>query len=163
MALTIGFQPVLDATDLFRRADRDLQRDMRRTVSREVNPWLKSAIRRAAGDRQSRTIASTARVRSGTRPAVVVGSAKKFPGGASTAELAAVYEFGGYQNYQGTYSRRSPKGTAHRVVRRTQRQIPRTERSGRFIYPAVADAAPMLVRAWVELIAEAYQGAGNGI
>ena len=88
MALTIDYQPVLDAADLMRRADKDLAKRMRSTITREVNPWLKSAIRREATDPQSRTIAGTARVRSGANPAVVVGSAKKFKGGASTAELA---------------------------------------------------------------------------
>jgi len=162
MALTVDHRPVLDAADLMRRADKDLQKLMRREITREVNPWLKSAIRRGARDPQSRKIAGTARVRSGQRPAVVVGSAKKFAGGASTAELAAVYEFGGYQNYRRGYARKNQRGGRHKVVRHTQRQIPRTERSGRFIYPAVADAAPMLVGAWVSAITDVYQEAVDG-
>ena len=163
MALVIDSDAVNDAADLLRRADSDVVRAMRRAVTREVNPWLKSAIRRNASDAQSAKIASTARVRSGQRPAVVVGSGKKFAGGASTAELAAVYEFGGYQNYRRGYARRNPGGGGrHKVVRHTQRQIPRREKSGRFIYPAVADAAPMLVSAWVQVIAEAYTEATSG-
>ena len=163
MALTIDYQPVLDAADLMRRADKDLAKQMRRAITREINPWLKSAIRREAIDAQSRLIAGTARVRSGTSPAVVVGSAKKFAGGASTAELARVYEFGGYQNWEGAYARRNRKrGGRHKVVRHTQRQIPRKDRQGRFVYPAVADAAPMLVGAWVGLIADMYGEAADG-
>lgn len=162
MALVIDSDAVNDAADLIRRADSDVVKAMRRAVTREVNPWLKSAIRRNATDEPSRKIAGTARVRTGQRPAVVVGSAKKFAGGATTAELAAVYEFGGYQNYRRGYARRSPGGGRHKVVRRTQRQIPRTDRQGRFIYPAVADAAPMLVSAWVQVIAEAYTEAVSG-
>ena len=163
MALTIDHRPVLDAADLMRRADKDLQKLMRREITREVNPWLKSAIRSSAADAPSRKIAGTARVRSGQRPAVVVGSAKKFSGGESTAALAAVYEFGGQQNYRRGYARRNPGGGGrHKVVRHTQRQIPRRERSGRFIYPAVADAAPMLVGAWVGAISDVYQEAADG-
>ena len=163
MALTVDYQPVLDAADLMRRADKDLSKSMRRAITREINPWLKSAIRRNATDPQSRLIAGTARVRSGQRPAVVVGSAKKFKGGASTAELAAVYEFGGYQNYERAYARSNRRrGGMHKVVRHTQRQIPRSVKSGRFIYPAVADAAPMLVGAWVGLIADMYGEAADG-
>jgi hypothetical protein len=163
MALTVEFQPVLDAADLLRRADKDLQKLMRREVARTVNPWLKSAIRRNARDPQSRKIAGTARVRSGQRPAVVVGSASKFAGGASTADLARVYEFGGWQGYRRGYARTNRGGGGrHKVVRRTQRQIPRADRQGRFVYPAVADAAPMLVGAWVAAIADAYQEASHG-
>lgn len=163
MALVIDSGPVNDAADLLRRADKDVVKAMRRAVTREVNPWLKSALRRNAPDAQSRKIASTARVRSGQRPAVVVGSAKKFSGGETTAGLAAVYEFGGQQNYRRGYARRNQRsGGRHKVVRHTQRQIPRREKSGRFIYPAVADAAPMLVSAWVQVIAEAYTEATSG-
>lgn len=163
MALTIDFQPVLDAADLMRRADKDLAKQMRRAITREVNPWLKSAIRRGATDPQSRTIAGTARVRSGASPAVVVGSAKKFKGGASTAELARVYEFGGYQEWKGGYARRNRRaGGMHKVVRHTQRQIPRSNKQGRFVYAAVADAAPMLVGAWVGVIADLYGEAADG-
>lgn len=164
MALVIDSDAVNDAADLLRRADKDVVKAMRRAVTREVNPWLKSAIRRNAPDAPSRAIAGTARVRSGQRPAVVVGSAKKIgAGGASTAELAAVYEFGGYTEYERGYARRNKRGGGrHKVVRHTQRQIPRRDRQGRFIYPAVADAAPMLVSAWVQVIAEAYTEATNG-
>jgi hypothetical protein len=42
------------------------------------------------------------------------------------------------------------------VQRRTQKMIPWKNSSGRFIHPAVADAAPMLVGAWVGLIGEMY-------
>ena len=163
MALTIDYQPVLDAADLMRRADKDLAKEMRRAVTREVNPWLKSAIRRQATDAQSRLIAGTARVRSGNNPAVVVGSAKKFSGGASTAELARVYEFGGWQEYRRGYARKGRKGGGrHKVVRHTQRQIPRQDRQGRFVYPAVADAAPMLVGAWVGVIVDLWSEVSDG-
>ena len=163
MALVIDSTAVNDAADLLRRADKDVAKQMRRAVTREVNPWLKSAIRRNASDEPSRKIASTARVRSGQRPAVVVGSARKFAGGTTTAELAPIYEFGGYQNFERAYARRNRgSGGYHRVTRHTQRQIPRTEKSGRFIYPAVADAAPMLVSAWVQAIAETYVEATSG-
>lgn len=164
MALVIDSTAVNDAADLLRRADKDVVKQMRRAVTREVNPWLKSAIRRNATDAPSRAIASTARVRSGQRPAVVVGSSKKIgSGGASTGELAAVYEFGGYTEYERGYARRNRRtGGRHKVVRHTQRQIPRRDRQGRFIYPAVADAAPMLVGAWVQVIAETYTEATSG-
>lgn len=162
MALTVDYRPVMDAADLMRRADKNIQKDMRRAIIREVNPWIKSAVRRNATDAQSRKIAGTARIRSGNKPAVVVGGAKKFSGGETATGLVRVYEFGGFQNYRGTYRRRSPRGRQHTVTRRTQRQIPRTQRSGRFVYPAVAEAGPMAVSAWVKIIAETYTEATSG-
>lgn len=176
MPLTVDFQPVLDAADLFRRADREMQAAMRRAVSREVTPWLASAIRRAGGGMpQDRAIASTARVRTGANPAVVIGSSRRLAGGGTTAELVRVYEFGGYREARETYRARARRGRRHDsgaagsgglgatydVTRHTQRQIPWPVPTGRMVYPAVAEAAPMLVRAWCDVIRETYEG-GRG-
>jgi len=164
MALTLDFQPVLDAADLFRRADKDLQKRMRQTANREIAPWLASAIRRNGRSEVDRRIASSARVRSGQNPAVVIPG-RKLSGGATaaSADIVRVYEFGGNRNARTRYTGRSPKGRSYQVQRRTQRMIPWSDKSGRFIYPAVADAAPMLVGAWVGLIGEMYtEGLGNG-
>jgi len=157
VALTIDYRPVLDAADLFRRADKELQAKMRRAVTREVNPWLQSAIRRKGGAlAQDEKIASTARVRTGNDPAVVIGSGKRFSGGATTADLVRVYEFGGNREQWNQYRNRSPRGNRYQVKRRTQRQIPWRNTTGRFVYPAVAEAAPMLVRAWIDVILDTY-------
>ncbi len=157
MALTLDFQPVMDAADLFRRADKDLQKRMRQTVNREVAPWLASAVRRNGKGAVDRKIASSARVRTGSNPAVVVAGRKLSAAAtAASADVVRVYEFGGNREYKGRYTGRSPRGRAYPVARRTQRMIPWGNRQGRFIYPAVADAAPMLVGAWVGLIGEMY-------
>ena len=157
MALTLDFQPVNDAADLFRRADKDLQKRMRQTVNREITPWLASAIRRNGKSAVDRKIAGSARVRTGQNPAVVVPG-RKLSGGATaaSADIVRVYEFGGNRNYKGRYTGRSPRGRSYRVERRTQRMIPFQRPQGRFVYPAVAEAAPMLVGAWVGLIGEMY-------
>jgi hypothetical protein len=99
MALALDFRPVMDAADLFRRADKDLQKRMRQTVNREVTPWLASAIRRNARSEVDRRIASSARVRTGQNPAVVVPG-RKLSGGATagSADIVRVYEFGGNRN-----------------------------------------------------------------
>lgn len=163
MPLTIGHRAVEDAADLFRRSDKQLQAAMRRAVTREVNPWLQSAIRRKGGAMaQDAPIAGTARVRTGLSPAVVVGSGKRLSGGGSTADLVRVYEFGGFREAVNTYRATSRKGLSHRVTRHTQRQIPWRNESGRFVYPAVAETAPMLVRAWADVIRETYTGSRSG-
>lgn len=158
-ALTFDASEVLAAADLFARADRDLAKEMRRVIAREVNPWLQSAIRRNGRTEQDRRIASSARIRSGSNPAVVVPGGR-FSGGASarTADIVRVYEFGGRREYIGRYLGRSPRGRAYPVRRKTQRQIPDPNRQGRMIYAAVADAAPMLVGAWVGVIMDTYEG-----
>jgi hypothetical protein len=157
MALALDFQPVNDAADLFRRADRDLQKRMRQAANREITPWLASAIRRNGKSAVDRKLAGSARVRTGQNPAVVVPG-RKLSGGATaaSADIVRVYEFGGNRNARERYTGRSPRGTAYRVERHTQRMIPWSNKQGRFIYPAVADAAPMLVGAWVGLIGEMY-------
>ena len=158
MALTIDNRAVLDAADLYRRADKDIRKRMNRQVNREVNPWLRSAIRRGASTGPERKIAGTARVRSGANPAVVVGGASRFSGGARASDLAGAYEFGAHNpDRKVRYTRRSPKGRTHPVRRATAAQIPRHSRSGRFVMAAVADAAPMLVSAWVRTLIDAYR------
>jgi hypothetical protein len=163
-ALTIDFQPVLDAADLMRRADKDVQKEMRRVLTREVTPWLRSAIRRAGTSPQDRRIAGTARIRSGANPAVVVGGSGAFSGGVKVRELVRQYEFGGDRGWrEPEYRATSRRGRAYKVRnRRTQRQIPSSSKSGRMVYPAVADAAPMLVSAWLGVIYGTWREAVDG-
>lgn len=161
MALTIDFEPVLDAADLMRRADKDLRKEMNRRV-RGISPWLRNAIRTNASGNVERKLAGTARIRGGQSPGVVVGSSGRFSGGAQGRDIVAPYEFGTYAPYtRNTYTRRSPKGTTHRVKRATRAQLPRRNDGGRFIYPAVKEAAPRLVSMWVAHIMDAYEDVGG--
>jgi len=160
--LTVEFEPVLLAADAFRRADRDMQRAIRTTANRTVGPLLKSSIARRARMGQDRTIAASARVRSGSNPAVVVPGGR-FSGGLSVKQNAArIYEFGGYREAVVEYTNRSPRGTAYKVRRHTQRQIPWRTPKGRMIYPALAEVAPEIVGAWVRVVMAIYAEAARG-
>jgi hypothetical protein len=67
--------------------------------------------------------------------------------------LTRPWEFGGNQQRFDTYRRKG-----HKVTRRTQKQIPRKTPDGRFIYPAVADAAPRIVGAWARAVRGVFDG-----
>lgn len=163
MPLVIDSQPVNDAADLMRRVDKDTRKEMLKRVRQGVNPWLRSAIRRNASGDAERKLAGTAKVRGGQNPAVVVGASGRFSGGARGRDIVAPIEFGTYAPYtKNQYTRRSPRGTTHRVKRATRAQLPARTRSGRFIYPAVADAAPALVSAWVGYIYDTWEGVTRG-
>lgn len=164
-ALTIDNSAVNHAALVFQRAPKELRKEMRRAMTRDVVPWLRSAIRRSGGQfAQDRKLANTARIKYGSKPGVVVGGSGRFSGGAGGRDLIRQYEFGGDRGYRNPgYRARSSKGRGYTVRgRRTQRQLPGFQDSGRMVYPAVAEAAPMLVRAWVGIIAETYREAGNG-
>lgn len=159
MALTIDNREVVQARELYARAPKQMQKDMRAAVNREVNPWLRYRIRGNARTAIDKKLADTARIRAGRNPAVVVGGGKRFSGGAQARQLAGAYEFGSRapEAYE-RYGRRSPKGQRHNVYRRTKTQLPVYSKSGRFIMAAVAEAAPRTVRLWVKAIIEAYTG-----
>ena len=130
----------------YRQAPREIQKG----IQREAKAWapeLRAAIIARAPDRVSRDIAQTARVTAtatGLRAVV----------GAGMADLARPWEFGtGRPDERTKYAGRSPKGRAVIYDRRTQRQVPRINPKGRFVYPAVADTTPRLVGRWVRAIA----------
>ena len=158
MALTIDFQPILDAADLYRRADKELRKELNKATREQGNPWLRDAIRGNAVGRQSVKLANTARLRGGSNPAVVVGSSGKI-GRMPSRELVRQYEFGGDRNYQHTYNTRTQK---YWFKRHTQRQLPWFNEQGRFVYPSVAQVAPQIVSMWLGILTSTYREAASG-
>ena len=139
--------PELDAAVLlYKRAPKAI-RDGIRDESKRWAPELRAAIISHAPDKVSRDIAATARVTSGAQGLRAVV-------GAGMADLARPWEFGTARPDERTrYGGRSPKGKAVIYNRRAQRQVPRINSKGRFVYPAVADMTPRLVGRWVRAIA----------
>ena len=162
MPLVIDDDAVNQAADLMRRVPKDTRKEMNRRVRDYVNPWLRSAIRRNARTEVERKLAGTARVRGGSNPAVVVGSSGKFSGGAKGRDIVGPYEFGTYNPYvKTTYTRRSPRGRTHTVKRATKAQLPRRNDGGYFIFPAVKEAGPMIVSAWVGYVYDTWEDIGG--
>ena len=161
MALTIDSREVNLAADLYRRADKDLRKELNRAVRQEGLPWLRHGIRRKATRKQDVKIANTARIRGGQNPGIVVGSSGKI-GREPIRDLVREYEFGGDRDFRAKYGSTSPKGKRHPVTRHTQRQLPWGRKQGRFVYPAVAQIAPQIVSMWLGILTSTYREVTGG-
>lgn len=158
MALTIDFQPILDAADLYRRADKDMRKKLNQATREQGNPWLRYAIRRNARGPQTVKLANTARLRNGSNPAVIVGSSGKI-GRTPSRDLVRQYEFGSNRDYVHTYNTSTQR---YYFKRKTQRQLPWFNQQGRFVYPAVAEVAPQIVSMWLGILTSTYREASSG-
>ena len=134
----------------FKNADRETQKAIRRATT-TVSPLLKDAALRRAHDPVSRKIAASGKVTPSRKGLKAVFGASGKHGSARLSELTRPWEFGGNRDRYDTYRRKG-----HRVKRRTQKQIPPKASNGRFIYPAVATAAPRIVGAWVRAVVEVF-------
>ena len=121
---------------------------MARIVNAEMGRWAPSVVQAAvaaAPDRMSRGIAASGQIKK-----LDYGVSITFAGKGPSRGLVRQFEFGTpAQEAKETYPSRSPRGKSFRVTRRTQRQIPKANSDGRFIYPAVARCTPQLVSALV--------------
>jgi len=148
---TKGVREVRALAKEFREADKETQRAIRKATT-QVAPILKQAAMRRAHDPVSRKIAASGKVTPSRKGLKAVFGASGKHGSAKLSELVRPWEFGGNQNRYDTYRRKGAK-----VTRRTQKQIPKKTPTGRFIYPAVADAAPRIVGAWVRAVVGVFE------
>ena len=84
-------------------------------------------------------------------------------GGAVPNELGRAFEFGTAEREPRTYSRRSPKGTVHRVTRVTTAQMPTRSRSGWIVFPAARVIGPRLLSLWSQTVKRTLADAVDGI
>jgi hypothetical protein len=161
VALTIDSREVRDAADLYRRANKDVRRELNRATRQQGNPWLQHAIRSHARLRQDVAIANTARLRNGNNPAVVVGGSGRI-GSTPIRELVRQYEFGGMREHRVRYATKSRRGKTYPVLRRTQRQLPWYRDKGRMVYPSLAETAPRIVSMWLGILTGTYREATGG-
>ena len=152
-----GLRELKLAAAAFGQADQGTRRGIRDAV-RRFSPVLQREVIVAAAARGpiEIAIAQSARLTANARGLVATfGSSGNFRG-EPLRNLAAPFEFGGAQEKWESYlSRQRQTKRAMQVTRRAQRQIPRRRRDGWFIFPAVADATPVLVAMWVEAITKA--------
>jgi hypothetical protein len=148
-----GVREVRAMAQVFQDADRETQKAIRKATT-QVSPLLKQAAQRRAFDDVSRKIANSGKVTPSRKGLQAVFGASGKHGGARLSELTRPWEFGGNQQRFGTYRR-----SGHKVTRRTQKQIPRKAPDGRFIYQALADAAPRIVGAWVRAVVKVIEDA----
>lgn len=163
MISVTGSRQLRAAVLAFKAADRDLRRDINTATRDTMNPvWRQQVADRISGSDRftSRMLDNGVRIAAGNPPAAKAAQSKR--GLPPTrrlipAEHYALGEFGvGDTERTSTYERRSPKGKAHQVTRRTRRGLPRRVPTGRVVYPAFAETAPRMVSLWVQLIVRKY-------
>lgn len=146
---------------------RTLRNDINKNRRAVLNPMWRDAVNAEAVTEVDRLVlAKGARVTPGN-PATAMAATSKRPlsGGLvpDNRDQAVAIEFGSPERQATeTYTRRSPKGAAHRVTRHTKRQLPMLARKGRVIYAAWRKISPRIVALDTQTIArriyEAYEG-----
>lgn len=134
--------------------DRSLAKEIRAATVSTMGPVWKTEVAGRARTLQDRVVLGAgARIAGGNPPVAMAGtSSKRMRGGGRPSQLAGGVEFGANRGARTTYTTHSPKGTSYRVTRRTKRQLPARNASGRVVYPAFREVAPRTVSLWVQLI-----------
>lgn len=156
-----GARELRAAVLAMRVARREVRNDINRATRQTFNPvWRQLVNDRARTSLDRRVLNTGVRVVAGNPPALVAaGSRRRLPGGLVPAEQWQGVEFGANRDKVTTYRRRSPSGGTHTVRRHTARQLPARQRTGRVVFPAVADIAPRIASLWVQLIVRKFSEA----
>jgi hypothetical protein len=150
----------VDTSDLqaFRQQLHRARADIRDNLDKESKRFapllIRSAQTHARGEVEKR-IAQSGTARIVKDGFVVTFGRSGRVAGAKLAEITRQYEFGtrDRNRFSEPYlSRHRISGKAMRVTRRTRRQLPQFVKTGRFLYPALADVTPDLVKGYVRAI-----------
>lgn len=175
--MSIGVDPrshreVAAAVGALRAATREVRKISRDDTVREFRPVWAAEVRQRAhggpGGRQREALLRAGVGFSGGNPPEgwAYRSRRRLSGGLS-ADPWQPYEFGATRARRESfteYRARSPKGTPHRVKRRTARQLPPYFRAeGYSVYPTLAALAPRVVSFWVASVVRAYNVAFEGV
>lgn len=144
-----------------------VERDVRNRINREARATLKPIWQQEIQKNLAGTDTFTARmigkglVSGGNPPVMRAATSRRplRPGGLAPDTEGYLGEFGGYSASFSMYRRRSKNGGRHDVTRRTRLGLPRTERTGRVVYPAAAEAAPRMASLWVQTFVRAVYDA----
>lgn len=131
--------------------DKDIKRDISRSIRETLNPIWKDAIDSFLGTRMDRLIFGPgARIAPGNPAKAMAGTSRRaMADGLTPVDAARAWEFGAPTRipHQETYQREG-----HKVTRHTKRQVPRAVKTGRVVYPAFAKFGPRMVALWVQII-----------
>ncbi len=142
---------------LFKRAPAEIKRGIRQE-SRAWAPSIVAAAKSMARGPVERRIAASGKVTVTDRgPVARFGSSGRLRPGVPLARIARHYEFGtNRRNMKTKYlGRNRYTRDAQFITRRTRRQLPQRNATGRFVYPALAEETPALVARYVRVIAKA--------
>lgn len=146
-----------------KRAGRDLRSDINKATRAEMTPVWKSLVESAARTSQDTAVlAKGARIKAGNPPAGQAATSRRaLSGGLKPADNWQSIEFGADRNKTSTYTRKSKNGGSHQVTRHASKQLPQRIRTGRVVYPALAQIGPRLASLWVQIIVRKYAEAAE--
>lgn len=163
--LDVGRAPaaIRAAVLALKAADRTLRTDINRATRETMNPVWRGLIEgNATNRRDSAILAKGAKIKAGNPPAGQAATSRRpLRGGLSPVDHWQALEFGADREKTSTYTRKSKNGGTHQVTRHASRQLPPRIRSGRVVYPAVADIGPRLASLWVQIIVRKYHDAAE--
>jgi hypothetical protein len=144
-------------------ADRDLRSDINKAIRQTMGPPWKSLVElHATSTLDARVLAKGAKITAGNPPVLVAASSTRpLKGGLVPAQLWSVAEFGGYGIKRTTYQTHSRRGRAYQVTRHTQHQLPQLAKTGRVLYPAIADFMPRAAALLTQLVVKKYLDAAE--
>ncbi|KLN34571.1 hypothetical protein FB00_11225 [Cellulosimicrobium funkei] len=158
-----GIREARAASYALRRVDADLRKDINAQARGVLNEiWQGEVAERSGHPMDARVLQKGARVATGARPYLAAAtSSRALSGGLVPSESWRAFEFGANRHERVAYSRTSPKGKRHQVIRKTKRQLPQKTKGGRVLYPAVAATAPRIFALWsqnaIRLVFEALK------
>mgnify|MGYP000966249988 CR=1 FL=1 len=160
--LTIDDRELQAAVLAFRLADRGLRNRINDSTREQFNgPWRAGIAAAADTQLERRVLVPGARIAAGNPPVfVAAGSRRPLSGGLVPDTQWAGVEFGADDTVT-SYTRRSPKGTVHRVTRHTRRQLPRRRKHGP-VFTTVSEFSPRAASLWAQIIVRVYVDAAAG-
>lgn len=148
-----------------RRVPKELSAQIRQQTKGMLAPEWQKAMRENASTRlEHRVLSDTSRVSVSNQNVRIsaAGLKRSATSGLSPSVVGRAVEFGADREKTSTYDRRSPKGTRHKVTRRTRRHLRPANGKGYVFYPAAANIIPRLASLWVQttvrVLAEAFEG-----
>jgi hypothetical protein len=142
-----------------RRAEKEIQKQIRTQTREKLLPEWQQAVRERAETRlEQRVLVDTARVKMSNQnvrlSSATVG--RKLSGGLDPKTQAAAAEFGADRAVKGTYTARSRKGKSFKVTRHTRAQLRGPRRGGYAVYPAAKAMIPRFAALWVQTVVRTF-------
>jgi len=160
IGIDINGAPALQAAVLgLRRAEKDIQKQVRTQTREKLLPEWQKAVRERADTRlEQRVLADTARVKMSNQnvrlSSATVG--RKLSGGLDPKTQAAAAEFGADRNVKVTYDARSRKGKTYKVTRHTRAQLRPVRKGGYAVFPAAKELIPRFAALWVQTVVRTF-------
>lgn len=149
-----------------KRADSVVRRDVSARMRESMNPaWRAEVTERTPAGLAGRLLNVGVRITGGNPPQLVAASSRRKVGNGGTLTPDTNWpgwEYGASGDDEKTYTTRSRAGTAYKVTRHTERQMPARRRNGRVLGPAVQAILPRVAAYWTQSVIRAFMDAAEG-